>query len=97
MTKIYAMSTCPDCLQVNEQLKDHPQYRLIDIGEHVRHLKEFLRLRDTHPAFAEVKAQGSVGIPCFVTEDGRVSFSPDEFLSDYVADGAACSLDGKGC
>ena len=80
-----------------EELKNHPQYSLIDIGEHVRNLKEFLHLRDTHPAFAEVKAQGAVGIPCFVTDDGRVSFEPDEFLTDYVADGAACSLDGKGC
>ena len=97
MTKVYVMATCPDCTQVKEELKNHPQYSLIDIGEHLRHLKEFLHLRDTHPAFAEIKAQGAVGIPCFVTDDGRVSFEPDEFLTDYVADGAACSLDGKGC
>lgn len=97
MTKVYVMATCPDCTQVKEELKNHPQYSLIDIGEHVRNLKEFLRLRDTHPAFAEIKAQGAVGIPCFVTDDGRVSFEPDEFLTDYVADGAACSLNGKGC
>ena len=29
------MATCPDCFQVKEQLKDNPEYQLIDIGEHV--------------------------------------------------------------
>lgn len=91
------MATCPDCFQVKEQLKNNPEYQLIDIGEHVLNLKEFLRLRDSNPAFDSVKANGSVGIPCFVTEDGTISFSMDDIIIDITPEGASCSLDGKGC
>ena len=47
MIKIYGMKTCPDCVAVDEQVKGDSRYEVIDIGEHVRFLKEFLRLRDT--------------------------------------------------
>ncbi|MDO4512047.1 MAG: hypothetical protein Q4B68_09555 [Bacteroidales bacterium] len=97
MTKVYVMASCPDCFQVKVQLAGNPAYQLIDIGEHVRNLKEFLRLRDSSPAFAGVKASGSIGIPCFVMEDGSVKFSMSDVVIDDVPDGAACSLDGKGC
>lgn len=50
MIKIYGMETCPDCTYVEEQVKDNNQYEVIDIGQHVRDLKAFLRLRDHHPA-----------------------------------------------
>ena len=60
------METCPDCTYVEEQVKGNNQYEVIDIGQHVRDLKAFLRLRDHHPAFNEAKSVGVVGIPCFV-------------------------------
>ncbi len=97
MTKVYVMATCPDCTQVKAQLADNSNYELIDIGEHVRNLKEFLKLRDNHPAFDEAKANGWVGIPCFLLEDGTVKFSMDDVVIEEAPDGAACSLDGKGC
>lgn len=97
MITVYVMATCPDCVQVKEQLKDNPNYRLVDIGEHVRNLREFLRLRDSHPAFGAVKARGTVGIPCFAGEDGSVTFSMDDVVTKEIPDGAACSLDGTGC
>ena len=59
MIKVYVMATCPDCFQVKEQLQDNPKYQLIDIGEHVRNLKEFMRLRDSNSAFDSVKENGS--------------------------------------
>ncbi|WP_044260972.1 hypothetical protein [Prevotella conceptionensis] len=97
MTKVFVMSTCPDCVQVKAQLADNPAYELIDIGEHVRNLKQFLALRDNNPAFAEVKQHGSVGIPCFLLEDGNVQFALDNITIEDAPEGAACSLDGKGC
>lgn len=66
MIKIYGMSTCPDCTYVEKQVEGNSNYEIIDIGEHVRNLKEFLKLRDSHPAFAAAKRLGIVGIPCFV-------------------------------
>ena len=62
--KVFVMETCPDCTQVKAQLRNRPGFLLIDIGEHVRHLKEFIRLRDQSPAFDAAKAKGALGIPC---------------------------------
>lgn len=111
MIKVFVMSTCPDCFNVKAMLKEHPGFTLVDIGEHVRNLKAFLHLRDSHPAFEPIKARGAIGIPCYVTEDGDVSFSmPDlavttpaeernspQSPSEEQDEGMACSLDGKGC
>ena len=66
MIKIYGMSTCPDCTYVEKQVEGNSNYEIIDIGRHVRNLKEFLKLRDSHPAFAAAKRLGIVGIPCVV-------------------------------
>ena len=97
MTKVYVMSTCPDCFEVKTRLSGNPDFEIIDIGEHVRKLKEFIRLRDSSPAFDSVRANGSIGIPCFVSEDGQVSFDTEEFVHEGYSSGASCSLDGKGC
>ena len=102
MIRIYGMESCPDCNYVERQAKDKDGYEIIDIGTHVRNLKEFLRLRDSSPAFDEAKRDGSVGIPCFVLEDGTVTLAPEEAglhsrPADAPAEGASCSLDGKGC
>lgn len=47
MIKIYGMETCPDCTYVKEQVRGNDRYQLIDIGLHVKYLKEFLKLRDS--------------------------------------------------
>ena len=91
------MSTCPDCFDLKVRLSGNPDFEIIDIGEHVRKLKEFIRLRDSSPAFDSVRANGSIGIPCFVSEDGQVRFDTEEFLREGYSSGASCSLDGKGC
>ena len=103
--KVYVMSGCPDCTQVKELAKTDARFTLIDIGESPRNLKEFLRLRDTHPAFDRVKERGTIGIPCFVQEDGSIVFALNrlnnppvlEDATDDMPTGAACSLDGTGC
>lgn len=97
MIKVFVMSTCPDCTAVKEQVKNNSHFELIDIGEHVRNLKQFLTLRDSNAAFDAVKRKGSIGIPCFVLEDGRVTFSLSDVDLKETTDGASCSIDGKGC
>lgn len=93
------MSTCPDCTGIKEQVKDNGNYVMIDIGMHVRDLKEFLKLRDSSPVFDDAKRQGYVGIPCFVLEDGTVTLSPEEagLVSGQASEGASCNIDGSGC
>ena len=99
MIKIYGMETCPDCTYLDEQIKGNDRYEIIDIGQHVKNLKEFLKLRDSHPVFDEAKKMGSVGIPCMVLEDGTVTLTPEEagLQSRPVNEGASCSIDGTGC
>lgn len=99
MIKIYGMSICPDCTYVEEQVKGNSKYEVIDIGLHVKSLKEFLKIRDNSPVFDEAKKAGAAGIPCFVLEDGTVTLVPEEagLVSRPVAEGASCNIDGSGC
>ncbi len=94
------MSTCPDCTYVEEQVKGDGRYEVVDIGIDVRNLKEFLRLRDSNPAFDAVKRRGTVGIPCFVLEDGTVTLRAEKAglrPRPRGEEGASCRIDGSGC
>lgn len=108
MIKIFVMQTCPDCTEVKALASGDERFQVIDIGQHVRNLKLFLSLRDTNPAFDSIRAKGSVGIPCFLMEDGSVYFSAEEAgitfskaqaipAEESISDGATCSIDGTGC
>ena len=70
---MYVVRSCPYCAHVMKQVEGNPEFKVIDIGEDVRYMKEFLALRDNDPAFDEEKATGDVCIPCYVREDGSVT------------------------
>ena len=73
MIKIYGMPTCPYCDFIHEQVKGREdEFEYINIGEHIRNLSAFMRLRDTDPVFDHLKAVGDVGVPAFVFEDGAM-------------------------
>ena len=72
---MYVMKTCPYCAHGMKQVVGNPHFKVIDIGEDVHDMKEFLKLRDNNPAFDEEKATGDVCIPCYVREDGSVTLS----------------------
>ena len=77
MIKIYGMPSCPYCAYVHKQIIGREnEFEYIDIGENIRNMSAFTRLRDTNPVFDRMKAIGDVGIPAFVFEDGRVSIDP---------------------
>ncbi len=100
MIKLFVMKTCPHCEYVERQVEGNPEFQVIDIGQHVRNLKQFLDLRDRNPAFNEAKRIGDIGIPCYVLEDGSVTlYSKDVGLEPMPEDnfGDACSIDGSGC
>ena len=100
MTKVYVMESCPDCVEVKQRYSNYPDFELVDIGKQARDLKEFLVLRDTHPAFEKVRERGNIGIPCFIKEDGTVIISLKKFDDSFepaYTEGAACTLDGTGC
>ena len=81
-------------------MEGNPQFEVIDISKHVRNLKQFLDLRDNHPAFDEAKKIGDIGVPCHVLEDGTVTLSSKDAGLEPMPDeniGASCSIDGSGC
>ena len=73
--KYYGSPLCPDCVEATRILAERgTDYEWVEITASMKALKEFLALRDTREEFAEVRAEGRVGIPCFLFEDGRIAF-----------------------
>ena len=103
MIKVYGMPTCPYCDFVHKQIEGREdEFKYINIGENIRNMSAFTRLRDTNPAFDRMKAIGDVGIPAFVLEDGTVTLKPEDVgLVEFGTPGA-CSIEDhrsgrKGC
>lgn len=81
MLKIYGSMLCPDCVECRADLdKAGVAYKYLDFSDQLRYLKEFLALRDSDPVFDAVKQRGSIGIPCIVTEEGRITLDWEEFM-----------------
>ena len=82
MLKIYGSMLCPDCVQCREDLDQAGVgYEYLDFSESLKNLKEFLVLRDNIAVFEDVRKDGRIGIPCLVDEEGNVSLSWDEYVS----------------
>lgn len=94
MITVYVMESCADCAHVKEQLKGNPHFNIVDIGQHVRSLKSFLHLRDSHAEFTTIKARGAIGIPCFVQEDGKITFELNDIHMEETSGGATSSING---
>ena len=80
MLKIYGSMLCPDCVQCREALdKTGVEYEYLDFSENLKNLKEFLVLRET-PLFDAIRAEGRIGIPCILREDGSVTLDWEEYM-----------------
>ena len=78
MLKYYGADICKTCVAAKAQLAAKGiEAERIDITENVANLKAFLALRDSNPVFAEAKAEGRIGIPAFLWEDGSVTLDTD--------------------
>ena len=81
MLKIYGSLLCPDCVRCKEELTAAGvEFEYLDFADSIVNLKEFLKIRDSHGFFDEVRHRGSIGIPCIVTEKGDVSLTWEEFM-----------------
>ena len=61
MITIYGMPTCPYCDYVHEQIKGREsEFEYINIGENIRNMSAFTRLRDTNQVFDHLQAIGDV-------------------------------------
>ncbi len=78
MMKIYGSMLCPDCVRCREELdKAEIPYEYLDFSENLQNLKEFLMLREKNPIFSHIRAEGKIGIPCILLEDGSISLTWD--------------------
>ncbi len=81
MLRIYGSMLCPDCVQCRMDLdRAGVAYEYLDFSEDLGNLKEFLALRDTDPAFTEVRGSGRIGIPCIRRPDGSLTLEWEEFM-----------------
>lgn len=81
MLKIYGSRQCPDCVQCLKELDDAGvAYEYLDFSDSLINLKEFLAYRDANTAFVSVRAEGKIGIPCLVDEDGTLGLDWSQYV-----------------
>ena len=81
--KLYVSHLCPECPPVLEFVKENGMdMTVVNITGSMPELKEFLKLRDTRPEFAERRAKVYVGVPGLLTDDDKILF--DEDLRAYL-------------
>lgn len=79
MLKIYGSEMCPRCIACKKAFDEKGiSYEFIDINETLANLKALLKYRDSSDLFDEPKAEGRIGIPCIICEDGSITLNWQE-------------------
>ena len=106
MLRIYGSEMCPDCRECKKNFDaNNIEYEFIDINLKLHDLADFLKLRDSLPVFDHCKEINDIGLPALIDEDGTVFLDWEGYLNKLglpityteLNQGAACSLDRKGC
>lgn len=98
---MYGAPICGDCVIAKERLLEKKDVTLDyrNIIESTAILKEFLSYRDKEEIFDDIKANGKIGIPFFILEDGTKTLQINSYVDvnlSSVNNMQACSIDGKG-
>ena len=76
---------CPDTLYaLNKLVEAKADITFQNLSASLPDLKAYLALRESSPVFEGPKARGSLGIPCFVREDGTVTLELEQVLSQLT-------------
>lgn len=68
---LFGSAMCPGCVVMKKELEDRNiKFLYLDINENLANLKKFLTLRE-RPEFDDAKANGYIGIPALVINDGE--------------------------
>ena len=80
--KVYGTDICIDCRNFKHinKLRDL-NLEYTDITADTTALKEFLMLRDKNDVFKECRENGGIGIPCFVSDDNKITLDIDKAFS----------------
>ena len=72
---------CPDTLYALNKLSEaKAEIEFKNLSASLPDLKAYLALRESSPVFDGPKAAGTLGIPCFVLEDGTVTLDLERVL-----------------
>ena len=81
MLKIYGSPLCPDCVKCKDALEAAGVgFVYLSITDSLLAMKQFLKLRESREEFEPVRQRGQIGIPCILDEEGKLSFTWDEYL-----------------
>ena len=86
MLKIYGSMLCPDCVRCCDDLdQSGVRYEFLDFADSLKNLKEFLVIRESDMQFEGVRQMGSIGIPCIVEPNGKISLSWEQYVTQTKA------------
>lgn len=72
---------CPDTLYALNRLSEaDAEMDFKNISSSLADLKVYLALRQDSPIYADIRANGGIGIPCFLLEDGTATRDLKEVL-----------------
>ena len=81
--KFIGTKLCPDCIDAESVLKQAcVKFEYLDITTSMENMKLFMKLRDNREEFNNIKAEGYIGIPCFLMDDGRILFDENKVLNE---------------
>ena len=85
IVKYYTSSHCPECTEVNGILEERginkADFEVVDITSSMKSLREFIYFREGNPAvFDPIKPRRQVGVPCFILEDGTITFNYNDIF-----------------
>ncbi|GMQ63813.1 glutaredoxin [Vallitalea maricola] len=73
--KVIGSHLCPDTLwAINQLAEANIETDFKDILSCHADLKQYLKLRETSEAYAEIHGTDRLGLPCFICEDGTITF-----------------------
>lgn len=86
MTARYFYSRhCPDTPAFTAQLQALGiAHDAADIHAGMTPLKDFIELRENHPAFADKIGTRTLGVPVLITEDGQAFFTPEALKQRFA-------------
>lgn len=78
---LFGSDKCGQCPPAKKYLENKGiDFRWVNITESMQNLREFLALRDQREEFTEIKREGYVGIPCLLTDEGKIVFDVEDYF-----------------
>lgn len=82
--RFFYSSFCPDTPPFAAQLQALAvPHEAFDIHAGMKNLKDFIELRESHPAFADKIGTRTLGVPVLVTDGGHIFFTPEALAAHF--------------